>query len=108
VVRKQRSRPDVRNAFTPSHLRGSQKELQLFAVFPDSWNEKKYGPAPLLGYVYETNEYWARYAAFDGGIVRYSPISFGPKVVKTNGPILAPVIIKRKPNVPHNKTRHSQ
>jgi hypothetical protein len=112
VVKKyhQRNRPDIRNAYCPVELRSQQKTLPVFAIYPDSWNEKEYGPAPLLGYVYETSEHWAKYAAYDGGIVRYSPISFGPKAVKVQGPvpIPGPVFIRKNKDVSSHKARHNQ
>jgi hypothetical protein len=34
------------------------------------WNTKKWGPAPLLGYVRADSEYWALYAAYNKGIAQ--------------------------------------
>ena len=34
------------------------------------WDTKKWGPAPLLGYVRADNEHWALYAAYNKGIAR--------------------------------------
>lgn len=49
----------------------------LWEVYPDNWPNDK---APLLGYVRADSEYWAKYAAYDAGLLPYNA-SFGPSVV---------------------------
>ena len=66
--------------------------MKLFAVFPDYW-PKAWGEPPLLGHVKETSEYWARYAAYDAGLLPYN-YTFGPRVMQVDSPIV--VLPKRK------------
>lgn len=39
---------------------------KVWDIYPDNW---RYGPAPYLGSVRADDEYWAKYAAIDAGIV---------------------------------------
>src|SRR4051812_48199320 len=65
--------------------------LHLYAIYPDSWNTKKWGEPPCFGHVKATSAYWARYAAFTGKLIPRND-TFGPK----------PILIKqeRNPNRP--------
>ena len=43
----------------------------VFEITPGKgWDPKKWGPAPLLGYVRADDEYWAVYAAYNKGIAQ--------------------------------------
>lgn len=64
--------------FVPEYIKG-QKGLKVFAIYPDYWN-KNWGPAPLLGFVAETDSYWAKYAAYTGKLLPYNA-TFGPKPI---------------------------
>lgn len=41
---------------------------KIWSVFPGTWNNS-WGPRPNLGYVKADSKYWARYAAYDAGIL---------------------------------------
>lgn len=42
----------------------------VWEIYPDEgWNTKKWGPAPMLGYVRADDEYWAVYAAYNKGLI---------------------------------------
>lgn len=71
----------VKRAFDPTNnkhcgLRG------VWEIYPDDgWDESKWGPKPLLGYVRADSEYWAVYAAYNKGIAHPNS-TFGLMVVK--------------------------
>lgn len=60
----------IKKAYDPTNNNGCGFR-GVWEVYPDSgWDERKWGPKPLLGYVRADNEYWAKYAAYNKGIAR--------------------------------------
>lgn len=54
----------------------------VWEIYPDdSWDSKKWGPKPFLGYARGDSEYWAVYAAYNKGIARPNS-TFGYVAVK--------------------------
>jgi hypothetical protein len=93
--------------FTPKYAE-NYSGLKVFAIYPDAWGEgiKKFkgkhnwGQPPCLGYVKETDEYWASIAAFTAGLVHRND-TFSPRAVeiKTKLPdIITEHPIQRKSN----------
>ena len=55
----------------------------VWEVYPDDgWDEKLWGPKPLLGYVRADDEYWAMYAAYNKGIANAFNVTFGYTIEK--------------------------
>lgn len=57
----------------------------VWEVYPDvnnGWDEKKWGPAPMLGYVRADDPYWALYAAYNKGIANAFNATFGYVIEK--------------------------
>lgn len=57
----------------------------VWEVYPDEnngWDIKKWGPAPLLGYVRADDEFWALYAAYNKGIANAFNTTFGYVIEK--------------------------
>lgn len=75
--------------FTPDYVKNyPQSMLNVYAIYPDYWGENiKYkgkhiwGEIPCLGYVKETNEYWAGYAAITAGLLPANA-TFNPRAVQ--------------------------
>jgi hypothetical protein len=68
--------PVIKRPYDPTNNNGCGLR-GVWEITPDSgWDTKKWGPAPLLGYVRADNEYWAIYAAYNKGIARPN-CSFG-------------------------------
>lgn len=65
--------------YDPTNNRGRGYE-HLWAIYPDYWNEKKWGPKPLLGHVRADTEFDAKYAAYDKGLLIVN-CTFGPEPV---------------------------
>lgn len=93
--------------YTPEYVR-HEKNLNLYAIYPDYWGQNlgkykgqhNWGEPPCLGYVRETSEYWAKYAALNAGIVKDNA-TFQPKAVliKTKN-IPQPTYKRRYRNAP--------
>lgn len=87
--------------FTPEHVK-NDPDLKVYAIYPDYWGENinlklsykdqqnrtisyktkhNWGEVPCLGYVKETNEYWAGLAAMSAGICPPNA-TFGPRAVQ--------------------------
>lgn len=56
----------TRQPFIMKCLSGGGKNL--YAIYPDYW-KKTWGVKPLLGYVWSQDEYWAKYDAYDKGLM---------------------------------------
>ena len=55
-----------------------------FAIYPDFW-KREWGPRPLLGYVRADNEFYARYAAYNAGLLIMAG-PFGPLAIEVQSP----------------------
>lgn len=58
----------------------SRPPLNLYLVYPDYWQESKWGKPPLLGRVYADSAFTAERRAYDRGLLPVN-FTFGPKVV---------------------------
>jgi len=58
----------VRRPYDPTYNQGCGFRGVWEITIGEGWDEKKWGPAPYLGYVRADNEYWALYAAYNKGI----------------------------------------
>ena len=101
--------------YTPNYAK-HERGLNVYAIYPDYWGQNigkfkgqhNWGEVPCLGYVRETSEYWAKYAAFTGGIIPANA-TFQPKAVLIKTKNLPPKFegkyFKRKPKnvTPGNK-----
>ena len=62
--------PAIKRPYDPTYNQGCGFR-GVWEVYPgEGWDEKKWGIAPLLGYVRADNEYWAVYSAYNKGIAR--------------------------------------
>lgn len=68
----------------------------IYEIYPDNW-KASWGPKPLLGFVKADSEYYARYAAFDKGLMPPNA-TFEPQAVKV-------LEYKSKTNTTYRKTR---
>lgn len=85
------------------------QKLNTYAVFPDYW-KRSWGEPPLLGYVKETSEYWAKYQAYDRKLLPYNS-TFGPKCVivrETGKPIPAGLSYGTGPKQHYKKRDNSK
>jgi hypothetical protein len=74
--------PVVKKVYDPTNNNGCGYR-GVWEVYPDDgWDAKKWGPAPLLGYVRADDEYWALYAAYNKGITNPNNVTFGYKISK--------------------------
>lgn len=68
------NQPRSYNSATFQSFYGTQN---TYAIYPDYW-KAAWGPKPLLGTVRADDEYYARYAALDKGLLPPNG-TFGPK-----------------------------
>lgn len=73
--------------YTPDHVK-DVSGLNVYAIYPDYWGENvkykgkhNWGEVPCLGFVKETSEYWAQYAAFSAGLLPANA-TFNPRAVQ--------------------------
>lgn len=60
----------IKKAYDPTNNKGCGFR-SVWEIRPgDGWDTKKWGPAPLLGYIRADDEYWAKYAAYNKGIAQ--------------------------------------
>lgn len=64
---KAATKPKKRHAYDPTDNKG-RGFRNVWEVYPDYWLDK-WGPKPLLGYVRADDEFGARYAAYDKGLL---------------------------------------
>ncbi len=83
-VRENSGRPGGTSRFSkgPSDNKGRGTKYS-WLVYPDYW-KSSWGQIPCLGMVRADDEFHAKYAAYDKGLLPYN-FTFGPKVVKYIG-----------------------
>lgn len=75
------------NTSTPARRKKTWTEdpdLKVFAIYPDYWKDS-WGPEPCLGHVRAYSEFYAKYKAYDKGLLPYN-FTFGPKAVEVSKP----------------------